>query len=391
MRGDVAKRTMPKKLNSRQQENRPRLKKKSYQCDFTILFVTILLVLFGIVMITSSSFYYSLNKFGDSFHFFKRQMIWAAAGFLVMIVCMNYDYRKLKKWSLLLYGISIITLILVLFIGQEINGAKRWLGVGSLGFQPSEFSKIAVILFLAHIVSNQPKRLAAFKGFLTFMFFILLPCGLIAKENLSTALVVAFLGIIILFVASTKIWHFLVITLPVFLLGGIAVLLPEFRYRLNRIIIWLNPWEDPSGLGYQTIQSLYAVGSGGLFGVGLGQSIQKRGFIPEAHNDIIFSIVCEELGLFGAAILLFLFLILIWRGIKIAMNAPDLFGGLLVVGVISQVAVQLIINVSVITNTIPVTGMPLPFISYGGSSLLFLMAGIGIVLNVSRHSKIEKI
>ena len=360
------------------------------QCDFTILFTVILLVCFGIVMIFSSSYNYSLNRYGDHFHFLKRQIMWSIMGFGAMMVMMNYDYHNLRKWSVVLYLFSIVTLILVLFIGKEVNGAKRWLGVGPLGFQPSELSKLGVALFISNLVSLNREKLNRFKGFAFYMIIIMIPVVLIAVQNLSTAIVVTAIGVCILFVASPKIWYFIVMAVPVLAAGILAVTLEAFRYRMVRIQAWLDPWSDPLHSGYQTIQSLYAVGSGGLFGLGLGESRQKLGYIPEAHNDIIFSIVCEELGLVGASILLLLFLILIWRGIKVAIQAPDLFGSLIVTGIICQVAIQVLINVSVITNTIPVTGMPLPFISYGGSSLLFLMISMGIVLNISRYANIPR-
>ncbi len=355
------------------------------QCDFTILFTIILLVLFGIVMIFSSSYYYALNHFSDMYHFFKKQLLWAVFGMGCMLIMMNYNYHKLKKWSVVIYFISNVFLVLVLFIGREVKGSKRWI----FGFQPSELAKLAIILFMAYIIANRRETLKTFKGFMFYLSFVVIPVILIAAQNLSTAIVVLFIGFSILFIASPKIWYFVVMSIPIFIGGGIAVLLPQFAYRFGRIKIWKNPWIDPTGLGFQTIQSLYAVGSGGLFGLGLGQSRQKLGFIPEAHNDIIFSIVCEELGLIGAIALLSLFLILIWKGIKVAMNAPDLFGCLLASGMVCQIGVQVLINVAVITNTIPVTGMPLPFISYGGSSLTLIMIGMGILLNISRYSKVK--
>ncbi|NMA83028.1 MAG: putative lipid II flippase FtsW [Epulopiscium sp.] len=360
------------------------------QCDFTILFTVILLVSFGIVMIFSSSYHFSMNRYGDHFFFLKKQIMWSIVGFGAMMFFMNFDYRYLRKWSVLLYLFSIVTLILVIFIGKEVNGSKRWLGVGSMGFQPSEVAKLGVTLFLGNLVSLNREKLNKFSGFIFYMIIIMIPVIFIALQNLSTAIVVIIVGVCILFIASSKIWHFVVMAVPVLGIGVMAVTLEQFRYRLVRIQAWQDPWSDPLVSGYQTIQSLYAVGSGGIFGLGLGESRQKLGYIPEAHNDIIFSIVCEELGLVGATILLLLFLILIWRGIKVAIHAPDLFGSLIVAGIICQVAVQVLINVSVITNTIPVTGMPLPFISYGGSSLLFLMISMGIVLNVSRYANIPR-
>lgn len=368
---------------------------KRHQCDFTLLVAIILLCFVGIVMITSSSYYFSYNKFGDSLHFFKRQIIWLALGLGVMFFISNMHYKVFKRFSLPTYLLSIFFLILVLLIGQEINGAKRWL----FGFQPSEFAKIATTIFMASYISKNYKYVKTWKYLLNVLILVGIPVLLIGVENMSTALVVLTIGGALIFLSGVPLRRLMLMVLPVGGLGTFFLMLPvlnipglsklaeDLMYRINRIQVWKNPWSDPLGGGFQTIQSLYAVGSGGLFGVGLGQSLQKRGFIPEAHNDIIFSIICEELGLLGAVVVILLFTILIWRGIKVAMNAPDLFSSLLAAGAVTQVAVQVIINVAVNTNTIPVTGMPLPFISYGGSSLLFLMMSMGILLNVSRYSR----
>jgi cell division protein FtsW len=364
-----------------------RIKAIRTQCDFTILFTVGLLVLFGLVMIFSSSYYYALNHFNDMYYFLKKQALWSVIGFSAMIFMMNYDYKNIKLLAIPGYIVSQILLVLVLLIGQKVNGSKRWL----FGFQPSELAKLTIIFFMALIISYNRNKLKKFSGLLFYLIFVAIPVVLIAIQNLSTAIVVLFIGVAMLFVASPKIWHFFVLALPVLGGGAAAVMLPQFAYRLDRIQIWKNPWIDPTGKGYQPIQSLYAVGSGGLFGLGLGESRQKLGFIPEAHNDIIFAIVCEELGLVGAIALLSLFLILIWRGIKVAINAPDLFSSLVASGIVCMIGIQVLINVAVITKTIPTTGMPLPFISYGGSSLLFTMSAMGILLNISRYSKLNKL
>lgn len=364
-----------------------RIKAIRPQCDFTILFTVGLLVLFGLVMIFSSSYYYALNHFNDMYYFLKKQALWSVIGFSAMIFMMNYDYKNIKLLAIPGYIVSQILLVLVLLIGQKVNGSKRWL----FGFQPSELAKLTIIFFMALIISYNRNKLKKFSGLLFYLIFVAIPVVLIAIQNLSTAIVVLFIGVAMLFVASPKIWHFFVLALPVLGGGAAAVMLPQFAYRLDRIQIWKNPWIDPTGKGYQPIQSLYAVGSGGLFGLGLGESRQKLGFIPEAHNDIIFAIVCEELGLVGAIALLSLFLILIWRGIKVAINAPDLFSSLVASGIVCMIGIQVLINVAVITKTIPTTGMPLPFISYGGSSLLFTMSAMGILLNISRYSKLNKL
>lgn len=362
---------------------------KKDQFDFTMLFVIILLVLFGTVMVFSASYYEALTnpKINDMYSFLKSQLKWVTIGFVGMIFLMNFNYKILKGFAFLAYALSNICLALVPFIGQEINGSKRWLGVGSLSFQPSEVAKIALVLYLAFYITTHKNILNTFKGFIRCYIIVGIPFILIAIENLSTAIVVAGIGTMMIFIASPKSWYFI----PFAGVGaaGIAalVLIPAFRYRLSRIQIWLDPFSDPTDKGFQTIQSLFAVASGGYFGLGLGQSRQKT-YIPMAYNDIIFAIICEEMGLIGAILVILLFTVLIWRGIKVAMNAVDMFGCLVAVGIISMIAIQVIINIAVVTNTMPNTGMPLPFISYGGTSLVFTMASMGILLNISRYQKV---
>lgn len=355
--------------------------------DFTVMFIVLTLVLFGIVMIFSSSYYYTMTSAKyeyDMFHFLKRQSIWAVLGIIAMVAAMNVPYTFWRRFATLCYWLSNVFLVLLPFIGIEAGGQKRWLGVGALQFQPSEFTKIAVILYLSVYVMEHRKEMAKLKGFLRACVVLIIPVGLIAVSNFSSALLVGLMGATILFVASPRVWYFGAAIAAAVPLGAIAILL--FPYRIGRIKTWLDPWADPTGTGFQTIQSLYAVASGGLFGLGLGQSRQKT-FIPEAYNDIIFAIICEELGLVGAALVILLFAVLIWRGIKIAMNAKDAFGMLVATGITAVIAFQSIINIGVVTNTIPNTGQPLPFVSYGGTSLLFLMGMVGILLNISRYPK----
>lgn len=357
--------------------------------DFTVLFIVLTLVLFGIVMIFSSSYYYTMTSakyHNDMFYFLKRQSIWAVLGVIAMLFAMNIPYSVWKRAAFPAYWISNGLLALLPFIGVEAGGQKRWLGIGPIQFQPSEFTKIAVILYLSLYVLEHRKELGNIKGFAKACLVLLLPVGLIAMSNFSSALLVALMGATILFVASPRVWYFGAAIAAAVPLGAVAILLPQFRYRLGRITTWLDPWADPTDTGFQTIQSLYAVASGGLFGLGLGQSRQKT-FIPEAYNDIIFAIICEELGLVGAALVILLFAVLIWRGIRIALNAKDSYGMLVAAGITAVVAFQSIINIGVVTNTIPNTGQPLPFISYGGTSLVFLMGMIGILLNISRYPK----
>lgn len=363
--------------------------RKRQHYDFPMLFIIILLVMFGNVMIFSSSYYYCLTNpqlYSSMYYFLFRQLRWSIVGLAVMIFVMNFDYRILRRLSFPGYVVSNILLVLVQLIGTEEKGSKRWLGYGPIQFQPSEVAKICVILFLAHYILTHKDILKTFKGFVQCMVILMIPVVLIGVANLSTAIIVLGFGIMMIFVASPKIWYFVAAGVPLCGLGGIAVTLPMFRYRFKRITAWLDPFSDMTDSGYQIIQSLYAVASGGLFGLGLGQSRQKT-FVPEAYNDIIFAIICEELGMVGAFIVIALFAILVWRGIKIAMNAQDMYGCLVAVGVVSMIAIQALINIAVVTNTIPNTGVPLPFISYGGTSLVFTMAAMGIVLNISRYQK----
>ena len=357
--------------------------------DFTVLFIVLTLVLFGVVMIFSSSYYYTMTSAKyeyDMFYFLKKQSLWAVLGIIAMFAAMNVPYNIYKRFAFPAYMLSNLFLCLLPVIGIEVNGQKRWLGVGPLQFQPSEFTKVAVIWFLSVYVIEHRKELGNIKGFAKACGVLLVPVILIAVSNFSSALLVGLMGATILFIASPRIWYFGAAIAAAVPLGAIAVLLPQFRYRLGRITTWLDPWADPTGAGFQTIQSLYAVASGGLFGLGLGQSRQKT-FIPEAYNDIIFAIICEELGLVGAALVITLFAVLIWRGVRIAMNAKDQFGMLVATGITAVFAFQSIINIGVVTNTIPNTGQPLPFVSYGGTSLLFLMGMVGILLNISRYPK----
>ena len=370
-------------------KNKSKEKKIKY-FDYNLLFIVIFLLCFGLVMLYSSSAYVSANKYGDGAYYLKRQIRNIIIGGVAMFLTSCLDYHRWKKYGTLAYIVSFGLCLLVLLpgVGSSSHGSSRWIGIGPIQFQPSEIAKIAVILFLAVVIEKIPRKLGDFKALIK-VFVMLLPIvGLVAYSNLSTAVIIMGIAVCMLFVASPKYSHFVMVA--VIGVALILIFILAAGYRGNRVQAWLHP-ESAGANGYQTLMGLYAIGSGGLFGKGLGESLQKLGNVPESQNDMIFTIICEELGLFGAVCLILLFIILIWRMMVIANNSRDLFGALLVVGVMSHVAIQVILNIAVVTNSIPNTGVILPFISYGGTSIIFLMAELGIVLNVSRGIKLEKI
>ncbi|OGO83083.1 MAG: cell division protein FtsW [Clostridiales bacterium GWD2_32_19] len=364
-----------------------------------LMLMVLSLVLFGLVMIFSASYYQAIDRYSDMFYFLKKQGMWVFIGIFTMIVVMNINYKLWGKLAMIAYASCIGLLGTVLVMGVVAKGAARWFKViGGASIQPSEFTKIAVILFLANLLSKKNGEKMTGKDIGKYFFFLMLPVILVMIENISTALVILVIGTTMLFikimdvkvlyiVSAICVVGYMTLYYAVPIMNLTAYVPEKYKSRIHRIEVWLDPWADPQGAGFQTIQSLYAVGSGGVWGLGLGESRQKLGYIPEAHNDIIFSILCEELGLVGATVLIFVFLMLIWKGIKISTRAPDMFSSLVAMGITTMVAIQVIINIAVITNTIPVTGMPLPFISYGGSSLLTLLISMGILLNISKHAK----
>lgn len=357
--------------------------------DYTILITVLLLVIIGIVMIFSSSYYISYAKYKDPYHFLRMQFLVSIMGFIIMMCMSNFNYRYLKRFAKMIYILSVSLSILVMFFGKTSNGATRWLiipGIG-IGIQPSEIAKVATIIMTAKIISSNQNMLKTLKGTIYVSMFTLILTVLIGIENLSTAIIISIIGFGIIFIASP--YTLIFIVLGICAAGSLVSYIGFFstNFRSGRFEAWLNPESDPTEKGYQVLQSLYAIASGGIFGLGLGQSRQKLGFLPEAHNDIVFSIICEELGLAGAGLVLFLFGVLLWRTIRVAMTATDLFGSLIASGIALMIGSQVIINVAVVTNTIPNTGVPLPFISYGGTSLAIMMSTIGILLNISRYSK----
>ena len=356
--------------------------------DFTLLITILLLLSIGLIMVLSASSPSALSESGNSYSYFFRQAIFAVAGLFMMWVISNIDYRFYQKYYKLAYIVAFLLLLAVPFVGTEVNGAKRWINITeSFSFQPSEIVKLLMILFYAGILVKNRDELNKYgKGFLKHIMMIApIIVLLLIQPHFSASILIVGIIAIMMIIAGCKFWHFLVSALVVGVPGIVALVLLE-PYRLQRVTTFLNPWSDPTGDGWQVIQSLYAIGSGGLFGAGLGESKQKYLYIPEPHNDFIFSILGEELGFIGCAIVIILFGIFIWRGILIAMKSPDMFGSLISIGITAQIAIQVIINIAVVTSSMPATGMPLPFFSYGGTSLFILLCEMGILLNISRAS-----
>ena len=341
--------------------------------------IVVLLAVIGLILLYSISAYNGRIKFHDSFYYLKKQGFAVLLGFAGMFFVAGIDYHMWIPLALPGYLTAILLSVAVLFVGDEYNGSKRWLSLGPFSFQPSEFAKVAVILFLAWLITKNVKKMGKIRMLMLMLLPVLPIAGLVGASNLSTAIIILGIACVLLFVASPRYTQFI-------WMGGaaaafMAVFLTLESYRLERLAIWRNPEQYEKG--YQTLQGLYAIGSGGLFGRGLGNSVQKLGFLPEAQNDMIFSIICEELGLFGACFLLLLFLLLIWRFFVIATHAKDLFGALLASGAMAHMMIQVILNIAVVTNSIPNTGITLPFISYGGTSVVFLLLEMGLVLSVS--------
>lgn len=380
-------------------ENKPEKKNKLRRFyDYSLLFTVIFLSVFGLIMIYSSSSYAAQLKFGNPAHFLVKQAQIALVSLAIMIVISKLDYHWYARFAILAYVLSYVLMIAVSFIGQQINGKRRWLKLGPLSFQPTEFVKIALIVMLAALIVQMGRNINTKNGVLTVICMSLPIAGIVAANNLSSGIIIVGIAFVMLFISCKKKWPFFACCMGAVgvlaFAGPIATVLQKLNilhdYQLGRILVWLNPEAYPSTGGYQVLQGLYAIGSGGLVGRGLGESIQKMGFVPEAQNDMIFSIICEELGLFGAVSVVLIFLFMIYRFMIIADNAPDLFGALLVVGVMGHIAIQVILNIAVVTNTIPNTGITLPFISYGGTSVMFLMMEMGMVLSVSNQIRLEK-
>lgn len=367
--------------------------------DYTLLFIVLFLLAFGLVMLYSTSAYDANLTYNDSTYLFRKQIFSTLAGLVVLFIVSHLPYHIWERFAVIGYGVSVALVLLIIPFGIEANGAKRWLRVFGISLQQAEVAKLAMILFLAYLICKMGRNIRTMKGFLVVLGAAAPISGLIyvITRNLSSAIIIMGIAVVMLFVACPDYKRFIILGLiGIAGVAGIVFLIVKMSesgsvgsFRGERILAWLDPEAYASGKGFQTLQALYAIGSGGILGKGLGQSMQKLGFLPEAQNDMIFSIICEELGLFGAIAVLMMFILLIWRCMIIANNAPDLFGALLVVGVMGHIAIQVILNVAVVTNTIPNTGISLPFISYGGSSVMFLLAEIGIVFSVGRGIRLK--
>ncbi len=370
--------------------------------DYSLLFVTIFLAAFGIVMIYSTSSYTAQMNYGSSEYYFYKQLQYTLMGFVVMYIAYKIDYHVWRKlWKpILVLGVALMFALIP--FGTRVNGAKRWIRFLGIGVQPADVVKVVVIIVTSVMICSLGKNMRKFK----YVLLVILATGLtfaglvfVISNNLSSAIIIFLIPCVMTFVAYPGYKIYMGLAGACAVVGGIGyywlttiahMAEDAGHFRFKRIMVWLNPEKYASGTGYQTVQALYAIGSGGLFGKGLGKSLQKLGFIPESQNDMIFSIICEELGLFGAICVILVFMLMLWRIIHIARNSTDLFGSMLAVGVFAHIAIQVVLNIAVVTNFIPNTGVSLPFISYGGTSMVILLFEVGIVLNISSTIKLER-
>lgn len=375
-------------------------RKAEHYFDYSLLFIILFLTGFGLVMIYSASAYDAAGQMDNEYYYLTHQGFAVALGLVGMFVISWIPYHFWERFAVLGYGVSMILILLVLTpLGIEANGARRWLNLG-ISVQPAEIAKLAMILFLSSMICKMGRNIRTGRGFWVILAMALPHCILVWKitDNMSSAIIIFGIAFLMLFVASPDYKRFVFIgaagaagaALLVYMITKMSSL-EGAGFRVERIAAWLDPEAYASGKGFQTLQALYAIGSGGIFGKGLGQSIQKLGFLPEQQNDMIFSIICEELGLFGGIAVIMIFVLLIWRLMVIANNAADLFGALLVVGVMGHISIQVILNIAVVTNTIPNTGISLPFISYGGSSVMFLLLEMGLVMSVARGIRLRDV
>ena len=373
--------------------NKQKKELRSGRMDITFLSFVLILLTVGLVMLFSASYAYSLEYYGNSYKFISRQALLGGVGVIFMLITARIDYHFWRKFAWIIFAASWVLLILLLVMPPMVSGTdvKRWIVIGSFSFQPSEIAKFAVILLFSSLIAANYQLMKKL-GFIAFLVGILaITCFLIVREpHLSATLLVFCIGAVLLVVGGLPKIYMLIGAGVSGLAVVVLIISGAVSYAAERLQYWIDPWADATGKGFQTIQSLLAIGSGGILGRGIGQSRQKYLWVPEPHNDFIFSIVCEELGLIGAIIIILLFCLLVWRGFTIAMHAPDKFGSLMAVGLTFQVGLQAMLNIWVVTNTIPNTGISLPFFSYGGTSLMILLAEMGIILSISRQTNIEK-
>jgi cell division protein FtsW len=357
--------------------------------DIWMIAATLGILAIGVVMVYSASAVAAFHDYGDKFYYVKRQMIFSGIGVAAMFATMNVDYGRWRKWAFpgLMICFAFLLLVLIPGIGVVRGGARSWLGIGSLGIQPSEFMKLAMTLFLAKFLADRQQTLHSFtRGLMPPLGILGLAFGLIMLQpDLGTGAVMIGAALMVIYVAGARLSHLGALGLVGAV--GFVGLIAAAPYRLARITAFLDPWQDPLGAGYQSIQSLYAIGPGGLVGLGLGMSRQKYNYLPEPQTDFIFSILAEELGFIGGSLLLLLFLLLIWRGMRTAITISDPFGSFLAAGIVGIIATQVLMNVGVVIGLLPVTGITLPLVSYGGSSLTLLLTALGILLNLSRYSR----
>ena len=354
--------------------------------NIALLSVVFILIGIGIIMVFNTAAMVAILRFNNPLYFLARHLILAFIGLIFMFISMNIRYEMLKKLGKPFLIITVILLIMVYFpnIGRAAGGARRWIRIGPLSMQPSELAKLVMIMYAANFLTIKQHNIKEFmRGFLPPMLVLGLVLVLIIKNDLGSCVLIAGIVLTMMFISGANIKHLAIFVLSS--LPAVYIAIYTFPYRMKRIMVFLNPWEDPLGKGYQIIQSFYALGSGGWFGKGLGKGIQKLFYLPEAHTDFIFSIIGEELGFIGTSLIILLYAYVIWRGIIIAYHAPDLYGHLLAIGITVMIAYQVIINIGVVTGLLPTKGTTLPFISFGGSSLIVNMTAIGLLLNVSRE------
>lgn len=355
--------------------------------DFPILLVALVLLGFGIIMVYSASAVLAADRLKDGLYFLKKQALYAAGGVLVMFVVMNLDYHLWQKLAYPILAISFLLLGLVLAVGTKAGGSTRWLHIGSLSFQPSEFSKLALVVFLSYFLTKKGERIKTFRfGFLpTVLISGTMILLVVRQPDFGVALFLGIMVAIMLFVGGTRLFY--ILSLALMAIPAIFYLIVRVPYRVHRIMSFVNPWNDPKGISFQIVQSFVAFGAGGILGSGLGQGKQKLFFLPAPHTDFIFSVVGEEMGLIGAIIILALYLVFTVRGIRVALGAPDEFGTFLGLGITSLISLQAIINMAVVLGLLPTKGLTLPFVSYGGTSLVVSLVSVGILLNISSHAR----